>query len=117
MLDRFVAQRLVTADQDTVRISQEALLTAWPRLRGWLDTDRAGLVIGRQLAEAALSWHRENRNPTILYRRTRLAVAREWIETASPSVPLAREFLDTSTAPVRTPSTSPSVEPARGGRE
>ncbi len=60
-LDRFVAQRLVTAHADTVEISHEALLTAWPQLRTWLDTDRTGLVIGRQLADAATTWRREHR--------------------------------------------------------
>jgi hypothetical protein len=30
VLSRFVTQRLITADTDTVEISHEALLTAWP---------------------------------------------------------------------------------------
>src|SRR5262249_961636 len=60
ILDRFVAQRLITAHVDTVEISHEALLTAWPQLRMWLDTDRTGLVIGRQLADAAAIWRRED---------------------------------------------------------
>ncbi|MFE9222233.1 WD40 repeat domain-containing protein [Streptomyces lavendulae] len=42
VLERFVDRRLVTLDGDGARITHEALLTAWPRLRGWIDADRAG---------------------------------------------------------------------------
>ncbi|MCG5217901.1 WD40 repeat domain-containing protein [Streptosporangium sp. KLBMP 9127] len=99
VLDRFVAQRLVTAHVGTVGISHEALLTAWPRLRAWLDADRAGLAVGRRLAEAASAWYREDRDAAALYRGARLAVAQEWAESAGrPTAPtgLAREFLDAS---------------------
>ena len=100
VLDRFVVQRLITADIDTVEISHEALVTAWPRLRAWLDTDRAGLVIGRRLTEAAATWRRERYDPAALYRGARLAAAQEWAESAGPLgdlTPLARDFLDAST--------------------
>ncbi|MFC6023163.1 helix-turn-helix domain-containing protein [Plantactinospora solaniradicis] len=99
VLDRFVAQRLVTADVDTVEISHEALLAAWPRLRAWLEADRAGLVVGRRLTEAAVTWRREHQDPAALYRGTRLAAAQEWVETSGHRVnltPPVREFLDTS---------------------
>ncbi|MEV4316750.1 helix-turn-helix domain-containing protein [Actinocrispum sp. NPDC049592] len=97
LLDRFVAQRLITADMDTVEISHEALLTAWPRLRAWLEADRTGLIVGRQLAEAASTWRHENDDPAALYRGTRLAAAQDWVQTATPDLsPLAREFLDAS---------------------
>ncbi|MEO3924339.1 helix-turn-helix domain-containing protein [Micromonosporaceae bacterium B7E4] len=101
VLDRFVAQRLVTTDTDTVEISHEALITAWPRLRDWLDADRAGLVVGRQLAEAAAAWDREHRDPTALYRGSRLAAARDWADGPGAAVeltPLARDFLAGSVA-------------------
>ncbi|PRY39739.1 hypothetical protein [Umezawaea tangerina] len=93
VLDRFVAQRLVTADEDSVRLGHEALLWAWPLLRGWLDNDRASLVVGRRLGEAAAAWHHENRDPTALYRGTRLAVAEEWVDNGGVPGVLAAEFL------------------------
>jgi WD40 repeat protein len=99
VLDRFIAQRLITADTNTVEISHEALLTAWPQLRNWLDTDRAGLIIGRRLTEAAAIWRREHYDPAALYGGTRLAAAREWAEAAGPRAnltPLAQEFLESS---------------------
>ena len=53
VLDLFVARRLLTVDEHAVEITHEALLTAWPRLRSWIDADRAGLAAHRRLTEAA----------------------------------------------------------------
>ncbi|OKK17595.1 DNA-binding protein [Streptomyces sp. CB00455] len=77
-LDAFVRARLVTMDSDTVEITHEALLHAWPRLRDWIEADRAGLLIHQQLAHAAAEWEREGRDPSALYRGTRLETARSW---------------------------------------
>ncbi|MCY0949212.1 helix-turn-helix domain-containing protein [Streptomyces sp. H27-S2] len=79
-LDPFVRARLVTMDRDTVEITHEALLHAWPRLRGWIHADRAGLLIHQQLAHAAAEWEREGRDPSALYRGTRLDTARSWAD-------------------------------------
>ncbi|MFE0674815.1 helix-turn-helix domain-containing protein [Streptomyces sp. NPDC058867] len=75
-----VEQRLITVDQDTVEISHESLLTAWPRLREWIDTGRGGLRIHRRLTEAARGWEESGRDPGQLLRGTALAVTREWAE-------------------------------------
>ncbi|WP_344443207.1 helix-turn-helix domain-containing protein [Kitasatospora nipponensis] len=80
VLDAFVRARLLTADSATVTITHEALLRAWPRLRGWIHADRAGLLIRQQLAEASAEWERERRDPALLYRGTKLAVAYEWLQ-------------------------------------
>ncbi|NBM17118.1 WD40 repeat domain-containing protein, partial [Streptomyces sp. GC420] len=77
-LDAFVRARLITIDSDTVEITHEALLDAWPRLRGWIDADRAGLLIHQQLTLAAEEWEREDRDPSLLYRGTRLHTVRSW---------------------------------------
>ncbi|WOP39201.1 helix-turn-helix domain-containing protein [Streptomyces sp. Li-HN-5-13] len=79
-LDVFVRARLVTVGSDTVEITHEALLHAWPRLREWIRADRAGLLIHQQLAHAAAEWEREGRDPSALYRGTRLDTARSWAE-------------------------------------
>ncbi|MGW7435630.1 nSTAND1 domain-containing NTPase [Streptomyces sp. NPDC054849] len=79
-LDTFVRARLITMDSDTVEITHEALLHAWPRLRGWIRADRAGLLIHQQLAHAAAEWEREGRDPSALYRGTRLETARSWAD-------------------------------------
>ncbi|WP_149826780.1 helix-turn-helix domain-containing protein [Streptomyces tailanensis] len=79
-LDAFVRARLITMDSDTVEITHEALLHAWPRLRDWIHADRAGLLLHQQLAHAAGEWERENRDPSALYRGTRLDTVRTWAD-------------------------------------
>jgi len=99
VLDMFVEQRLITVDVDTVNISHEALLNAWPRLRGWIDTDRAGLRIHRRLTQDAYAWRDARREAASLYRGGRLITAREWAADPDHSRDLnalEREFLDAS---------------------
>lgn len=79
-LDAFVRARLITLDSDTVEITHEALLHAWPRLRDWIHADRAGLLLHQQLAHAAAEWGREGRDPSALYRGTRLDTVRSWAD-------------------------------------
>ena len=78
VLADLIDARLVTAHADTVEITHETLLTAWPRLRRWLTEDRVGLRIHRDLTDAARDWHHEGRDSSRLLRGTRLAVARDW---------------------------------------
>ncbi len=97
VLNRLAASRLVTLDADTVELTHEALIDAWPRLRDWLAENRAGLQVHRQLTDAATTWEETNREPDALARGTRLAVAREWAETGHTTMTSReREFLHAS---------------------
>ncbi|MFF3256008.1 helix-turn-helix domain-containing protein [Actinacidiphila glaucinigra] len=98
-LDAFVRARLITLDRDTVEITHEALLHAWPRLRYWIHADRAGLLLHQQLAHAAAAWESEGRDPSALYRGTRLDVVRTWADESdgwSRLNPGEEEFLRAS---------------------
>ncbi|MEV4430022.1 hypothetical protein AB0K23_32580 [Streptomyces sp. NPDC049602] len=77
-IDAFTRGRLLTQRQDTVEISHEALLRAWPRLHRWIDTDRTGLLIRQQLEQAAREWADNRHDPGLLYRGLRLQTARDW---------------------------------------
>ncbi|MGX1776730.1 nSTAND1 domain-containing NTPase [Nocardia brasiliensis] len=89
--------RLLTVDANTVTLTHEALLHAWPRLRGWLDSDRAGLHIHQQLSEAAQAWDREARHPSLLQRGPRLALAVDWAREHDRQLDvLERDFLAAS---------------------
>ncbi|MDG5802324.1 helix-turn-helix domain-containing protein [Streptomyces ossamyceticus] len=90
-LDAFVRARLITLDSDTVEITHEALLHAWPRLRDWIHADRAGLLLHQQLAHAAAEWERENRDPSALYRGTRLDTVRTWADESDGRARLGPE--------------------------
>jgi Novel STAND NTPase 1 len=78
VLDTFTQGRLLTQEQDTVEITHEALLRVWPRLRQWIDTDRAGNLTRQELEEAAAVWDRKGRDNAELYRGRRLEEARAW---------------------------------------
>jgi len=78
-------------------VSHEALIRGWPRLRGWLDEDRAGLRLQRRITETAEEWQRSDRDDDLLYRGARLIQAQEWRERHEAELnPLEREFLDAS---------------------
>lgn len=102
-----VDARLLTVGGDstgarTVDVAHEALIRGWPRLRGWIDADRAGLREHRRITEAAQEWERLGRDESALYRGARLATAEEWrshYDTALNA--LEREFLNTSAARAR----------------
>jgi WD40 repeat protein/DNA-binding SARP family transcriptional activator/energy-coupling factor transporter ATP-binding protein EcfA2 len=78
VLSTLVGRRLLIADEQTVEVAHEALLREWPRLRGWLEEDREGRRLHRQLAEAASQWVAHDRDPEQLYRGARLAAALDW---------------------------------------
>ncbi len=78
VLNRLADARLVTLEEDTVAIAHEALIGAWPRLRGWLTDNRADLHTHRHLTEAAHAWTAMARDPGSLYRGARLESIREW---------------------------------------
>lgn len=99
VLDLFIERRLITAGTDEVEIAHEALLSAWPRLRDWIDADRVGGRVQRQLSSAAELWRDAGRDPSVLYRGGPLASASDWIgdpvHRAGLNV-LEREFLRAS---------------------
>ncbi|MFJ1864722.1 XRE family transcriptional regulator [Streptomyces sp. NPDC088097] len=104
VLDRAAGLRLLTLDQGRVELTHEALIRAWPRLRGWLTDDRERLRAHRRLAEATRAWEGVGRDPGSLLRGTRLALARELEDHAGLDhaildlAPAEREFLAASAA-------------------
>ncbi|GGN87681.1 hypothetical protein GCM10011579_080740 [Streptomyces albiflavescens] len=97
VLERLVRARLLTVDGDTVDLAHEALIGAWPRLRGWVDEDRERLRLHRRLTEAAHTWHELNRDTGALYRGVRLTAAQEEFGARQDELsPLERDFLAAS---------------------
>jgi len=104
VLGRLVDARLLTAGRDetgeeVVDVAHEALIRGWPRLRGWIETDRAGLLTHRRLTDAAREWDDVQREPGALYRGALLAAAREWASDHDEDLSrLERDFLAASQA-------------------
>ena len=96
VLARFVAARLITVDSGTARISHDALLTAWPQLRGWIDANRDGLRTRRRINDAARAWDEAGRDPAALLRGGQLTLATDWAAdpvNATSLTSLTQEFL------------------------
>ncbi|WP_078624075.1 hypothetical protein [Streptomyces monomycini] len=99
VLYRLADARLVTLDGDTAELAHEALITAWPRLLGWIEGDRERLRRHRRLTDAARNWHDRARDTGALLRGVELIEARESFH--APGQPgeltaLEEEFLQQS---------------------
>ncbi|HJP66750.1 MAG TPA: adenylate/guanylate cyclase domain-containing protein [Actinomycetota bacterium] len=103
VIDSFGGSRLMSFDRDsrtgepTVEVAHEALLTAWGRLRRWIDDAREDLRIERRLALAAREWVETDRDPSFLASGSRLDQFEAWQQSAAISTtPEEREFLEAS---------------------
>ena len=91
--------RDITSGQEEVEVAHEALIREWPTLREWLDADREGLRIHRQLSEGAREWEQLNQDSGALYRGTRLTQALEWRRAHKADLnALEQDFLSISEA-------------------
>jgi WD40 repeat protein/DNA-binding SARP family transcriptional activator len=89
--------RLLTVDEGAVEVAHEALLSEWPRLRGWLEADAEGRRLHHHLIGAAREWRDSKRDPAELYRGARLAAALDWAASHDAELnELEREFLEES---------------------
>ncbi|SHL21047.1 nSTAND1 domain-containing NTPase [Actinacidiphila paucisporea] len=106
VLELLVQARLLTADGDTVDLAHEAVISAWPRYRAWVEEDRERLRVHRRLTEAARAWRALERDPGALYRGSRLAAAQDAFGPEGRDGPDGRDgltaleaaFLDASVA-------------------
>jgi hypothetical protein len=77
VLEVFASKRLLVLNADTAEIAHDALLQAWPRLRGWLEEDQASLILHGQLTEDATEWRKSGEDSSFLYRGTQLAALQQ----------------------------------------
>jgi Novel STAND NTPase 1 len=99
LLKRLADARLVTLGEGTAEVAHEVLLREWPTLRGWLDEDREGLRLHRQLGDAARIWDSGGRERSDLYRGARLTAAADWAQAHRDTLNATeRGFIDASLA-------------------
>ncbi|MBG0854387.1 hypothetical protein I2W78_21740 [Streptomyces spinoverrucosus] len=72
VVETFTRGRLLTRERDTVTITHEVLLRAWPRLREWIEAHRVQYMARQRLEDAATAWQEAGRDPGLLYRGQRL---------------------------------------------
>jgi WD40 repeat protein/DNA-binding SARP family transcriptional activator len=121
VLDAFGSHRLLSFDRNpttgspTVELAHEAIISAWPRLRNWIDAGRSDLATQRRLAEAAAEWQAGARDPSYLLTGSRLAQFEEWAASSTvPATPTEKDFLAASIA---ARDSAAAAEVARVGRE
>ena len=96
VLEKLAGSRLLVVDDSSAEIAHEALIREWPRLRGWLNEDREGLRVLRQLALAAGSWEENGRDDAYLHRGARLEAVLERVGDRQQLASVEREFLQAS---------------------
>ncbi|GAB4587379.1 hypothetical protein Ntsu_52110 [Nocardia sp. IFM 10818] len=88
--------RIVVRHRDDIELVHDGLLTAWPRMTEWLAEEREFAAVRPRIEADAREWARQGRPPRLLYRRTRLEDAIDWLHRTGTSNRLAREFLSES---------------------
>jgi WD40 repeat protein/DNA-binding SARP family transcriptional activator/class 3 adenylate cyclase len=92
VVDTFGRHRLLTFDREpstrepTVEIAHEALLSAWGRLRAWIDDAREDLRHERGLARAAAEWRGSDADQSFLMRGARLDQLETWAATSELAI-------------------------------
>ncbi|MFI6501288.1 helix-turn-helix domain-containing protein [Nonomuraea typhae] len=100
VIETLAAARLITLHQDRAELTHEALITSWPRLRGWVDEGRDRLRVQRQLTDSTRIWQEHGRDPAVLYRGTRLSLAQRLLDD-DDLTPAEHAFLTAGTARAR----------------
>jgi WD40 repeat protein len=101
-LHKLADARLITTDElagrETVTISHEKLIDAWPWLRKLVNENRDVITLQNEIMEDAIDWDENNRETSYLYTGARLANAQEKINAKQIVLhDLARSFIDAGT--------------------
>ena len=102
--DRWALARLLTLDvhpetrEPTVEVAHEALLREWPRLREWVESSRADLLILERVRRNVRAWQDGGRDPSDLLRGPALEAGLEALRRRAAGRPIESEFLAASEA-------------------
>ena len=113
LIDLMVTARLVTSDADMIELAHEAVVRAWPRLRGWLEDDLEGQRTRHRLTQAAEDWAASGHQDSDLYRGTRLAATREWVASTQPRLTEREQRFLTASGDLAAAEEASAVELAR----
>jgi WD40 repeat protein/transcriptional regulator with XRE-family HTH domain len=99
VIQKLANARLITTDEkageDTVTISHEKLIDAWPWLKKLVNENREVIALQNEIVDDAKEWEEHNRDTSYLYRGARLASAREQLQARKLVLSsAAREFIE-----------------------
>ncbi|WP_431892920.1 serine/threonine-protein kinase [Nonomuraea sp. bgisy101] len=95
---------LLGRDGEEIWLARPALPQAWPRYRRWIDTNRDGLAVHRQILLAARQWDVSGRKDGDLFHGSSLENALQWAATARRNItlsPAERDFLEAAAGVTR----------------
>ncbi|MEV0828836.1 serine/threonine-protein kinase [Nonomuraea rubra] len=95
---------LLGRDGESVWLTRPALPRAWPRYRRWVEANRDGLAVHREILTAARRWDRSGRRDGDLFQGSALENALQWAATARRNItlsPAERDFLEAAAALTR----------------
>ena len=75
IVDIFAQARLVTVSDEVIMLIHDVVLTAWPRLRGWIIAGKDSLVWHQQLDVDTDAWVDADRHKSFLYTGARLELS------------------------------------------
>jgi WD40 repeat protein/energy-coupling factor transporter ATP-binding protein EcfA2 len=98
IVQKLADARLITTDEqagkDTVTISHEKLIDAWPWLKRLVNENRDLISLQNEITGDAKEWDEHDQDVSYLYAGARLAYAREQLETRKLALSSrAREFI------------------------
>jgi hypothetical protein len=96
LLETLARTQLVSVGGSVIELSDDALITTWPRLREWRAQDGEDLRVQRRLGEAARLWESLGRDPGALLRGVQLQIIQDWARRGEHHLLLApgtRTFL------------------------
>ncbi|MFF9863298.1 nSTAND1 domain-containing NTPase [Streptomyces tendae] len=102
VIHRLASTRLVVVTRrptgrDTAELAHQALVETWPRLRRWIEENRAFRSWQEELRRSLRLWQEQGRPRDLTLGREQIARAREWIAERGEEIPAEEaEFVEIS---------------------
>lgn len=95
LVARLESARLLVREEDGITLAHDTLLAQWWRLRDWIATARDDRVLAEDIERDAERWAREKEDPSLLWKKRRLAEAEDLLRVGLVKLsPLAERFVN-----------------------
>jgi WD40 repeat protein/energy-coupling factor transporter ATP-binding protein EcfA2 len=92
-----IAARLLVANEDTVEVAHEALLSKSKLIKTWIDNNRETIRLAHRLESDCTAWKAKQKSDDYLLPSGWLAAIQDWQQTTNPALsPDEHEFLEKS---------------------